>query len=85
MLADECVARPDVSARGWEPAAVAQMRIARALGDLLHAPGETVVMGHGGVRTLWYCHLAGIPIDRRWDQPGQGHWFSVARGRPLHH
>jgi broad specificity phosphatase PhoE len=86
VVADACFARPDDSARGWEPAAAAQRRIARALADLLgDDEGEIVVVGHGGVGTLWYCHLAGIPIDRRWDQPGQGHWFSVANGRPVHH
>jgi broad specificity phosphatase PhoE len=83
-VADACFARPDESVRGWEPAAAAQARIAAALADLLHAPGEIVVIGHGGVGTLWYCHLAGLPIDRRWDQPGQGHWFTVVNGRPVH-
>ena len=60
-----------------------------ALADLLadDTPGDIAVVGHGGVGTLWYCHLAGLEIDRRWDQPGQGHYFSVSRatGRPLHH
>lgn len=85
LVADACFARPEVSACGWEPAAAAQARVAAALGDLLDAPGEIVVVGHGGVGTLWYCHLAGITIDRRWDQPGQGHWFTVRDGRPVHH
>lgn len=85
LVADACFARPDVSASGWEPAAVAQARVAAALADLLDAPGDVVVVGHGGVGTLWYCHLAGIPIERRWDQPGQGHWFTVVDGRPVHH
>jgi broad specificity phosphatase PhoE len=84
-VADACFAHPDVSARGWEPAGVAQARVAAALADLLVAPGEIVVVGHGGVGTLWWCHLAGLPIDRRWDQPGQGHWFTVVDGRPTHH
>ena len=57
----------------------------RALADLLDAPGEIAVVGHGGVGTLWYCHLAELPIERRWDQPGQGHWFTVDGGRPVHH
>jgi broad specificity phosphatase PhoE len=85
VVADACFAHPDVSASGWEPAATAQARIVAALADLLAAPDDIVVVGHGGVGTLWYCHLAGVPIDRRWDQPGQGHWFAVAGGRALHH
>jgi len=85
VAADACFAQPVASSGGWEPAAAAQVRIAGALADLLHAPGETAVVGHGGVGTLWYCHLAGLPIERRWDQPGQGHHLAVERGRPVHH
>ncbi len=48
-------------------------------------PGDIAVVGHGGVGTLWYCHLAGIPIARQWDQPGQGHYITVREGRPHHH
>jgi broad specificity phosphatase PhoE len=84
-VADECFAHPDRSARGWEPAAVAQARVATALLDLLATPDETVVVGHGGVGTLWWCRLGGVPIERRWDQPGQGHWFTVVGGRPVDH
>lgn len=84
VVADACFADPTASSRGWEPAAAAQARIAGALADLLAAPGSIAVVGHGGVGTLWYCHLAGIPIDRRWDQPGQGHYLTVEHGRPLH-
>jgi broad specificity phosphatase PhoE len=85
VVADACFAEPALSSSGWEPAAAAQARIASALADLLHVPGATAVIGHGGVGTLWYCHLAGIPIARRWDQPGQGHYVTVEHGRPLHH
>jgi broad specificity phosphatase PhoE len=88
-VADACFAAPAVSARGWERAVDAQRRIVEALADLLvdDGPGDIAVVGHGGVGTLWYCHLAGRPIDRRWDQPGQGHVFTVDRatGRPVHH
>ena len=85
LVADACFARPDVSARGWEPAVAAQARVVAALADLIDAPGDIAVIGHGGVGTLWYCHLAGIPIARRWDQPGQGHYVTVRDGRPRHH
>jgi broad specificity phosphatase PhoE len=89
-LADQCFAVPDHSAAGWERAVDAQARIAAALDDLLaadDAEGDVAVIGHGGVGTLWWCHLVGESIDRRWDQPGQGHYFTVecATRRPLHH
>ena len=81
-------ADPTVSASGWECAVDAQRRIVAALADLLvdERAGDIAVVGHGGVGTFWYCHLAGVPIDRRRDQPGQGHHFTVDRstGRPLH-
>ena len=88
-VADACFAVPTERARGWERAVDAQQRIVDALADLLadDGPGDIAVVGHGGVGTLWYCHLAGVPIARRWDQPGQGHVFTVDRatGRPVHH
>jgi broad specificity phosphatase PhoE len=87
-LADLFFAQPSQRIRGWESALDAQRRIAAGLADLLVAgqSEEIAVIGHGGVGTLWYCHLAGLPIDRRHDQPSQGHYFSVelASGRPLH-
>lgn len=85
--ADTFFSQPTVSARGWERAVDAQARICSALADLLAPAGPDVaVFGHGAVGTLWYCHLAGEPIDRRHDQPGQGHYFSVdmATGTVLH-
>jgi broad specificity phosphatase PhoE len=89
-LADAFFAAPDVSVSGWERAVDAQRRIAGALDPILDEPtqrGDVAVVGHGGVGTLWYCHLAGISIDRAWDQPGQGHVFAVdtATRRPRHH
>ncbi len=89
QLADAFFATPDESVRGWERAVDAQTRIVGGLADLLAGDGEgdVAVVGHGGVGTLWYCHLLGVPIDRRHDQPGQGHYFSVDLGtaRPVHH
>ena len=88
-LADECFAHPDRSAAGWERALDAQSRIAAALDDLfsVEATSDVAVVGHGGVGTLWWCHLAGEPVDRRWDQPGQGHYITVDRAsrQPLQH
>jgi broad specificity phosphatase PhoE len=87
-LADRFFAEPQHEVRGWESAVAAQARIVHGLADLLQpaAQGDVVVLGHGGVGTLWYCHLAGLPISRRHDQPSQGHYFQVdlASARPLH-
>jgi broad specificity phosphatase PhoE len=81
-------ARPHERVCGWERAVDAQRRITRHLENLLHddAAGDIAVVGHGGVGTLWYCHLLSLPIDRAYDQPGQGHYFSVdlATAKPVH-
>ena len=89
-LADAFFAEPDRSVRGWERAVDAQARIVAGLADLLTVPtpydGDVVVIGHGGVGTLWYCHLTGQSIDRRHDQPGQGHYYTVDRDTgAVHH
>lgn len=85
QLADRFFAEPEVSVEGWERAADAQVRIANGLQDLLSdaGSGDVAVIGHGGVGALWYCALAGLPIDRRHDQPGQGHYFTVDLGSGL--
>jgi acyl-CoA synthetase (AMP-forming)/AMP-acid ligase II len=78
---------PTLSAHGWESAQAAQQRVVSAVDDCLRqAPvGEVAVVAHGGVGTLLWCHLAGQPISRRHDQPGQGSYYSIdiATGRPL--
>jgi broad specificity phosphatase PhoE len=92
-VTEEFFAEPEKQARGWERATDCQNRILRGLDDLFVTETGTgdskdiIVVGHGGVGTLWYCALAGLPIARNWDQPGQGHYFSVDRStrRPLHH
>lgn len=85
-VADAFFANPDESVRGWETARAAQTRIvAEARAVLASVPdGPLIFTGHGGVGTLLFCHLAGHPIDRKWDQPGGGHWFrfDTATGRP---
>ncbi|MEL6891856.1 MAG: histidine phosphatase family protein [Actinomycetota bacterium] len=89
-LADRVFAEPERSADGWETAIAAQERVVSALVDLLDDDGarggDVLVVGHGGVGTLLLCHLAMVPIDRRHDQPGQGHhWaFDRAAGRLVH-
>lgn len=77
--ADRFFAHPELSADGWERAVDAQRRTVQALAPVLAeaATVDTVVVGHGGVGTLWYCALTGDEISRRHDQPGQGHFFTV--------
>lgn len=73
-MADAFFGNPGVSVRGWERAVDAQQRIVRETkAALAEAPeGDVLIVGHGGVGTLLYCHLAGQPIDRRFDQPAGG-------------
>lgn len=83
-LADRLFGEPTRSADGWERAIDAQARVAEALADLLAptatpADPDVLVVGHGGVGTLLYCQVAGLTIDRRHDQPGQGHYWSYDR------
>ena len=72
------------SIRGWEPAADAQARIVRAVELAVSQTlerADIAIVGHGGTGTLLYCHLAGVAIDRRYDQPATngGNWFAFDR------
>jgi len=76
-------AEPEISVRGWGPAADAQSRIVGAVGKVIAlAPnsGDIAIVGHGGTGTLLYCYLAGLAIDRRYDQPptNGGNWFAFS-------
>ena len=84
-LADAFFAEPECSVCGWETAADAQQRIIGAVDRVLaHArlvqgvpeDGGVVIATHGGVGTLLQCALRGVAISRRFDQPGQGGWYS---------
>lgn len=77
--ADAFFAQPAISHRGWETALDAQARILRATRRIVagQGPGDLVIVAHGAVGTLLYCALAGLPIDRRHDQPFQGHYWSA--------
>jgi broad specificity phosphatase PhoE len=70
-VADQFFARPQESVRGWERAIDAQARVVRAV-EQIKADGTIAIVSHGAVGTLLYCHLAGEPIARRWDQPPNG-------------
>jgi broad specificity phosphatase PhoE len=86
--ADAFFARPERSFRGWERAVDAQARVLSAVREIVgeHTGGDIAIATHGGVGTLLWCALAGLPIDRRHDQPGQGHYWSadLADLRPRH-
>jgi broad specificity phosphatase PhoE len=81
---DAFFAQPLQSIRRWEPAADAQARIVRAVELAVSQTlerADIAIVGHGGTGTLLYCHLAGVPIDRRYDQPATngGNWFAFDR------
>jgi broad specificity phosphatase PhoE len=81
---DAFFAQPLQSIRGWEPAADAQARIVGAVEQAIsqnREPVDIAIVGHGGTGTLLYCHLAGVAIDRRYDQPATngGNWFAFDR------
>lgn len=91
-VADLFFAHPDESVRGWERAVDAQRRIVGAVEAVLAASagcgGDIAIVAHGGVGTLLLCHLGGLPIGRRHDQPpnnGGNHFaFDAATRRLLH-
>jgi len=92
QTADAFFANPDRSIRGWEFARDAQTRIVAELDAVLgtHKTGDLLVVGHGGVGTLLYCHLAGLEISRSHDQikgSGGGCYFTfdLHTRTPSHH
>lgn len=71
-------AHPGMSTRGWETAIAAQARIVEEVRECLRVSGDGDVLfvGHGGVGTLLYCHLSGLPISREYDQgAGSGGFY----------
>ncbi len=77
--ADAFFANPTISVRGWETAAAAQQRVTQAFAAIIsaHTGGDVAVVAHGGVGTLLLCHLLNLPIDRKYDQPFQGHYWAL--------
>ncbi|MEM1048634.1 MAG: histidine phosphatase family protein [Pseudomonadota bacterium] len=88
-VANAFFATPHDSIRGWERAVDAQARVtAAAEAEIAAADGGSILfVGHGAVGTLLYCHYAGLPISRDYDQPpGGGHYFSMHMiGRGVRH
>lgn len=81
-VADQFFAQPHLSVRGWERAVDAQARIVHEAEAVLARKrhGDVLFVGHGAVGTLLFCHIAGHPIDRAYDQPaGGGHVFAFTR------
>ncbi|MCT4655227.1 MAG: phosphoglycerate mutase family protein [Cohaesibacter sp.] len=75
---------PDQSIRGWESAKDAQLRIVGAFHQAIAevkakaVMGDVLLVGHGAVGTLLYCHLMGLPIDHRFSQPeGGGNYLTM--------
>lgn len=79
VVVDAFFADPDMAVRGWETARAAQRRILAEFNAVIaaHSDVPLILTGHGGVGTLLYCALAGVAIDRRWDQPAAGSWFAI--------
>ena len=87
-LADAFFANPAESVRGWERAVDVQERGLAAFNAVLasEAAGDIAIVAHGGIGTLLFCGLSGLPIGRSQDQPFQGHsWsFSIEDGAIRH-
>jgi broad specificity phosphatase PhoE len=87
--ADQFFAMPDDSVTEWERAVDAQALIVDEVELVLagHREGDLLIVGHGAVGTLLYCHYRHLPIDRVHDQPaGGGNFFTLrmADRRILH-
>jgi broad specificity phosphatase PhoE len=77
-LANEFFANPTKRAQGWERAIDVQTRITKAFDHLFTAPlAGTLIVGHGAAGTLWYCALNSFEINRAYDQPASGQYFTV--------
>jgi broad specificity phosphatase PhoE len=65
---------PTTSVSGWESAAAAQQRIVSATEAALsqHQHGDLLLVGHGTVGALLYCHFAGLAISGEHRQSDQG-------------
>lgn len=78
-MADRFFAAPDQSAEGWETARAAQDRIIGVFDKICAQAidGDSLIVGHGAVGTLLYCHLAEQAISRTFDQDQAGSVFVI--------
>ncbi len=84
-------AHPEQSVRGWERARDAQQRFAEAVDRVIagdSSAGNIAIVAHGGVATMYLCHLKSCPI--RWEerQPGANggcYYCFAAQSRALLH
>ncbi|WP_282061667.1 histidine phosphatase family protein [Roseobacter litoralis] len=87
--ADEFFSNPGTAFRGWETARAAQGRIENAVRGIAahHETGDLAIVSHGAVGTLLYCAFTGLPINRAYDQPSQGHYWTADLSdlKPRHH
>lgn len=75
---DKFFENPNESIKGWERSIDAQQRIVNAIKKIISISKKNenvAVVAHGGVGVLLLCYLKKIPISRKEDQPGQGHFF----------
>ncbi len=80
QTANQFFAKPNKNIRGWERANDAQTRIVTEADTILgrQQQGDILMVGHGAVGTLLYCHYAQQPIDRAYDQSGDGgNYFAI--------
>ncbi|PQA74279.1 histidine phosphatase family protein [Brucella oryzae] len=89
IIADQFFSAPETSIRGWERAIDVQQRIVSGFEAVkqLGTSGDIAIIGHGGAGTVLLCYLAGLLINRRYDQPFQGHYwcYSCEDDAVLHH
>jgi len=79
-VASRFFAAPSTSIRGWETAADAQKRITTVVAEITagHRTGDLAIVAHGAVGTLLFCALTHSPIDRKYDQPFQGQYWTAS-------
>jgi broad specificity phosphatase PhoE len=77
-IVDKFFENPNESIKGWEKAVDVQNRIVKAIEKVISLSDENkniAVIAHGGVGALLLCYLKNTPINRKEDQPSQGHFF----------
>lgn len=88
VYANAFFAEPELSFKGWERAVDAQARVIGAVERILldHPGGDIAFVAHGGVGTLLLCRYLNEAINRKYDQPFSGHYwtFDIDTRRVMH-